>query len=104
MQAPYPYFLNVQQQLICVNIFVSHALAERALESGSYARNMLGLTTRSWGPFSFFAKIFDSPGWATETSRAQLASEGAEFEKGVREGLAAQSTAAPEIPFLLQDT
>lgn len=101
MQAPCPYFLNVQQQLICVNIFVSHALAERALESGSYARNMLRLTTRSWGPFSFFAKIFDSLGWATETLREQLASEGAEFEKRV---IGAQSTAAPEIPFLLQDT
>lgn len=78
-------------------------MAERTLESGNYVKNKWGLTTRFWGLFSFFAKIFDSLGWATETLRVQLASKGAELEKGVREGVATGSTAAPEIPFLLQD-
>lgn len=102
-QAPCLYFLTLLQQLICVNIFISRALAERTLESGNYVKNKWGLTTRFWGLFSFFAKIFDSLSWATETLRVQLASKGAELEKGVREGVATGSTAAPEIPFLLQD-
>ena len=93
-QAPCLYFLALLQQLICINIFISRALAERTLESGNYVKNKWGLTTRFWGLFSFFAKIFDSLGWATETLRVQLASKGAELEKGVREGVATGSTAA----------
>ena len=95
-QAPCLYFLTLLQQLICVNIFISRALAERTLESGNYVKNKWGLTTRFWGLFSFFAKIFDSLGWTAETSRVQLASKGAELEKGVREGVATGPTAAPE--------
>ena len=97
------YFLTLLQQLICINIFISHALAERTLKSGKYVKNKWGLTTRFWGLFSFFAKIFNSLDWATETLRIQLAGKGAELETDVREGVATGSTAAPEIPFLLQD-
>lgn len=39
MQVPCPHFLNALQQLICLNVFVSCALAERALEPVSNARN-----------------------------------------------------------------
>lgn len=77
--------------------FWSHVLQQKGL--WSQARG-----PRSWGPLSFLVKIFPAQSWAAETSGAWRVGEGAEFAKGVREGLAAPSTAAPEILLLLQGT